>query len=527
MGKGTPLEPLIARWNELPRSRQAMLGGVGVVALGVLYFIFLASSQPNMVVAYSGLAPEDSAAIADQLESEGVAYEIGGGGSTVSVPANKVAEVRIRLAQAGLPKGGSIGLEIFDETNFGATDFVQQVNFRRGLEGELARSINTLSGVRASRVHISMPKEAIFKEDQAEATASVLLQLQSGARLNDEQVRGITNLVTNSVEGLQQSGVTIIDDSGRVLFDGATFSQAFSTGATSSQLELQRQYELALQRDVTDTLAQVVGPGRSAVTVRASLNFDKVTSVADEFAAAGSAVPRSTTSVTETYTGNNLNVGNVPGTGTNGGTGGGTDTSATGNSEYSRTETTTNNEISRTTSTTEQAPGSVERLSVSVVLDESIAAGQEASITSAVAAAVGLDQSRGDTLSVTRLPFDASVREDLVMAAGDGLGVYLQYLKLLLPMLAVLLAFILVMLLLRSLGKRQLSLGMSAQHPMLAAAGVHNALAAGAIAALPQAEALPSLETVADPHEERIHKLAEANPRAVADVVQTWMREGD
>jgi len=372
-----------------------------------------------------------------------------------------------------------------------------------------------------------MPKEAIFKEDQAEATASVLLQLQSGARLNDEQVRGITNLVTNSVEGLQQSGVTIIDDSGRVLFDGATFSQAFSTGATSSQLELQRQYELALQRDVTDTLAQVVGPGRSAVTVRASLNFDKVTSVADEFAAAGSAVPRSTTSVTETYTGNNLNVGNVPGTGTNGGTGGGTDTSATGNSEYSRTETTTNNEISRTTSTTEQAPGSVERLSVSVVLDESIAAGQEASITSAVAAAVGLDQSRGDTLSVTRLPFDASVREDLVMAAGDGLGVYLQYLKLLLPMLAVLLAFILVMLLLRSLGKRQLSLGMPAQHPMLATAGMHNALAAGAIAALPQAEALPSLETVADPHEERIHKLAEANPRAVADVVQTWMREGD
>jgi len=527
MGKGTPLEPLIARWNELPRSRQAMLGGVGVVALGVLYFIFLASSQPNMVVAYSGLAPEDSAAIADQLESEGVAYEIGGGGSTVSVPANKVAEVRIRLAQAGLPKGGSIGLEIFDETNFGATDFVQQVNFRRGLEGELARSINTLSGVRASRVHISMPKEAIFKEDQAEATASVLLQLQAGARLGDEQVRGITNLVTNSVEGLKQSGVTIIDDSGSVLFDGATFSQAFSTGATASQMELQRQYEIALQRDVTETLSRVVGPGRSAVTVRAALNFDKVTSVADEFAAAGSSVPRSTTSVTETYTGSGLNAGSIPGTGANGGTGSGTDTTASGNSEYSRTETTTNNEISRTTSTTERAPGSVERLSVSVVLDESVTASQESSITSAVAAAVGLDQTRGDTLSVTRLPFDASVREDLVMAAGDGLGTYLQYLKLLLPMLAVILAFILVMLLLRSLGKRQFALPAGHQPALLPAGSAPGSLTAGVLAALPMTDALPNFETGADPHEERIHKLAEANPRAVADVVQTWMREGD
>ncbi len=527
MGQGTPLAPLLERWNELPRSRQIMLAAIGAATLAVLYFVFLASSRPNMVVAYSALAPEDSAAIADQLEADGIPYELGGGGSTVSVPANKVAEVRIRLAQAGLPKGGSVGLEIFDHTNFGATDFVQQVNFRRGLEGELARSINTLSGVRASRVHISMPKEAIFKEDQARATASVLLQLRPGARLSDEQVRGITNLVTNSVEGLDQSGVTIIDDSGRVLFDGATFSQGFSTGATASQLELQRQYELSLQRDITETLAKVVGPGRSAVTVRASLNFDKVTSVADQFAAAGQAVPRSTSSVTETFTGSGINVGNVPGTGTNGGTGAGANTTANGNSQYTRTETTTNNEISRTTSTTERAPGSIERLSVSVVLDESVSAAQEASLTSAVAAAVGLDQTRGDTLSVTRLPFDASVREDLVMAAGDGLGTYLQYLKLLLPMLAIILAFILVMLLLRSLSKRQLALpGVPQPHMLPAAAGM-GGLPAAAMTSIPRGPDLPAIEAAPDPHEERVIKLAEANPRAVADVVQTWMREGE
>ncbi len=517
----SPLGPWLARWNALPRSRQLMLAAVAVGAFVLLWVLFISSSRPNMVTAYSGLAPEDSAAMADELEAMGVPYELRAGGSAIAVPANKVAEVRIRLAQAGLPSGGAVGLEIFDKTNFGATDFVQQVNFRRGLEGELARSINTLDAVKASRVHISIPKQAVFKEDQHEATASVLLQLRPGARLTDEQVKGITNLVANSVEGLTEKGITIIDDSGRVLFDGATFGGTFSAGATATQLELQRQYELALQRDVSDVLARIVGPGRSAVTIRASLNFDQVTETRDEYGTPQQAVPRSQSTVEETFTGTNLNVGNVPGTGANGGTGGGANTTANGNSQYTRTETTTNNEIPRTTSTTIQAPGKLERLSVSVVLDESVSAAQEAAITSAIAAAVGLDQVRGDVISVTRLPFDPSARADLVGETPGGLAAYFEYLKLVIPILAVILAFILVMLLLRSLSRRQLRL------PAPIAPQALPAGAAAALAALPSAppEQLPVLETPHDPHEERVLRLAEANPRAVADVVQTWMRE--
>jgi flagellar M-ring protein FliF len=517
MGPGSPLGEILERWNALPRGRQIALAGIVGGTIVVLYLVFIASGSPNLVTAYTGLAPEDSAAIADQLEKDGVPYEIGGGGATVSVPANKVAQVRIKLAQAGLPKGGSIGLEIFDKTNFGATDFVQQVNFRRGLEGEMARSINTLDGVKASRVHIVMPKEAIFKQDQQSPTASVLLQLKPGAHLNQDQIKGITNLVANSVEGLKQSGVTVIDETGHVLFDGSTLDSPFSTGASASQLDLQRQYEGSLQRDVEATLTKVVGAGRSAVTVRAKLNFDKVKQDEDKFAPVAQAVPRSTTSTTETFTGNNVNVGNVPGTGTNGGVNAGANTTANGASNYSRTETTVNNEVGRTTTSTIKAPGSVDRLSVSVVLDESVTAAQESSITSAVAAAVGLDQTRGDTLSVTRLPFDTSVKDDLVAAAGNGLGQYLQYLKLLLPLLAVVLGFILVMLLLRSLGKRQLALPAPAMRPALAAPA-----SAVAIASAPP---LPALEPASDPGEERVLKLAQSNPRAVADVVQTWMRE--
>ena len=515
MGPGSPLGQVMDRWNMLPRSRQMALAGILGGALVIFYFVFMSSSKPNLVTAFTGLQPEDTAAIADQLSKDGVPYELGGGGTSVAIPANKVAEVRIRLAQAGLPKGGSIGLEIFDKTNFGATDFVQQVNYQRGLEGELARSINTLDGVKASRVHLVLPKEAIFKEDQASATASVLLSLKPGAHLNQDQVKGITNLVTGSIQGLHQAGVTIIDETGHVLFDGASTDGLFSTGGTSSQLDLQHQYELALQRDVEGTLGKVVGVGRSAVTVRARMNFDSVKTSQDTFSP--TPVVRSSTTSTETFAGTGINVGAAPGAAANGGTGADASTSANGNSTYNKTDTTTNNEIPKTSTTTVKAPGSIEKLSVSVVLDESVTAAQEASITSAVAASVGLDQVRGDTLSVTRLPFDASVKDDLLPAAADGLGQYLQYLKLLLPMLAVVLAFVLVTLLLRSLAKRQLELPAGQAMQMLPGAAMQPALAPGI--------QLQALEAATDPHEDRVFKLADANPRAVADVVQTWMRE--
>ncbi|MFN0147155.1 MAG: flagellar basal-body MS-ring/collar protein FliF [Dehalococcoidia bacterium] len=516
--RSTPLGAVLDRWNELPRARQMALAGILAGTIVVLYFVFVASSSPNLVVAFSGLQPEDSAAIADQLSKDGIAYELGGGGASVAIPANKVAEVRIKLAQAGLPRGGATtGMEIFDKTNFGATDFVQKVNFARAMEGELARSINTLDGVKGSRVHVVIPKEAVFKEDQAKATASVLVQMNAGARLGQDQVQGIVNLVSNSIEGLTAGGVTIIDETGHVLFDGSTQDSPFSTGASASQLEIQRQYELALQRDLESTLSRVVGAGRSAVTVRARLNFDSVQTSGETFGTADTVVPRSQTSTTESFTGQNLNVGNVPGTGTNGGVNPGANTAANGNSNYSRTETTTNNEVNKTITTTIKAPGSIEKLSVSVVLDESVTPAQEQNLVAAVGASVGLDQTRGDILSVTRLPFDASVREDLTLVPNAGLGQYLSYLKLVLPLLALVLGFVLVTLLLKSLSKRQLALP-SALYPAMVLQPDMGALGA-------PAAPLPALQAATDPQEDRVMSLASTNPRAVADVVQTWMRE--
>lgn len=516
MGNGSPLGPILERWNQLSRSRQIALGGIVAGAIIVLYFVFVASSSPNMVIAFSGLQPEDSAAMAAQLESDGVPYELGPNGSSISVPATRLGEVRIKLASAGLLKGGAgTGFELFDKTNFGATDRVQDINYLRALQGELSRSINTIDGVRTSRVHIVIPQEAIFKEDQQKTTASVLLSLQSGTELSQDQVRGVTNLVSNSVPGLTQAGVTIMDQTGHVLFDGATFDTPFATGASATQMDLQRKYEISLQRDIESTLAKVVGQGRSAVTVRAKLNFDTVQEAKDTFGAADTVIPRSSSTTTESFNGSNLNTGAVPGTGSNGATNPGGNTSANGNSTYTRTETTTNNEIPKTTTTTTRAPGGVDRLSVSVVLDESVTEAQESSLTSAVAAAVGLDQARGDVLSVTRLPFDPSVRDTLAAPAADGLGQYLHYLELLLPLLAVALAFVLVMLLLRNLAKRQVAMQTGYRAAVVAAG-------AGTLGGPPP---LPALQAASDPAEERVFQLAQQNPRAVADVVQTWMRE--
>jgi len=515
MGAGSPFSQIMDRWNDLPRSRQLALAGILAGTLVVLYFVFMSSSSPNLVVAFTGLQSDDSANIADQLTKDGVPYQIGGGGSSISIPAGKVAEERIKLAQVGLPKGGGVGLEIMDNQGFGTTDFVQQVNYQRGLEGELQRSINTLDGVQSSRVSIVLPQESNFTSDQAPTTASVLLQLRPGTNLDSDQVKGITNLVSNSIQGLKPAGVTIIDQTGHVLFDGSTMDDVFATGTSSTQMAQQRQYETSLQDDVQNTLAKVVGPGRSAVTVRATLDFDSVQSTADSFGTTPQV--RSSTTSTETYNGSGIQTGNPAGTAANGGTGATAAANAGGNSTYNNTTTTTNNELDKTTTNTIKAPGSVKKLSVSVVLDDSVTPAQEAALTSTVAAAVGLDQTRGDQLSVTRLPFDSSVKDSLTAAApGSGLGQYLSYLKLLLPLLAVVLGFVLVMLLLRALSRRQLALPM----PQML-----QALPSGGAQAIAAPVNYGSLEPAGDPQEDRVLKLAEGNPRAVADVVQTWMRE--
>ncbi|MBK9343261.1 MAG: hypothetical protein IPN07_09535 [Dehalococcoidia bacterium] len=516
MGPGSPLAPLLERWNQLPRSRQVLLGGIAAAALVAFYLIFVASKSPAMVVAFSSLAPEDSAAIADELESQGVPYTIGGGGSTVSVPANEVAEVRIRLAQAGLPKGGSVGLEIFDKTNFGATDFVQQVNFRRGWRG--ARPFDKHARRRQSqprphchpgRGHLQPGPETRHCERPAPARSRHEAGREPGPRHHQPghelrrragterrhhhrrdrhrpvRWRDVRQPVLNRCDRLANGPATPVRSG------AAERRPADPCQSSGRRPERRHRSSHPEFRPRHRCRRQVRRRKRGRPSQQHEHDGD---------------LQRLQPQCRER-----------PGDGHERGHRRHLQHHGERRQHIQPHRDHNEQRINKTTSTTVKAPGSIDRLSVSVVLDESVTAAQEASITSAVAAAVGLDQVRGDTLSVTRLPFDASVREDLLPAASDGIGTYLSYLKFLLPMLAVALGFILVMLLLRALGKRQLALPAGYQQAMLPAAG--------AIAALPRGESMPALQPASDPHEERVLKLADSNPRAVADVVQTWMRE--
>ena len=199
------------------------------------------SSRGDMQVLYSNLSPEDAGAVLSRLKEQKIPYRISGNGNSVLIPRDRVYETRLDLASQGLPQGGAIGFEIFDNTKLGMTEFVQNVNYQRALQGELARTINGFSEVESSRVHVVMPSKSLFVEEEEPATASVVLKLRSGRWLTNDQIQGIVHLVSSSVSGLNPKNVTIVDNYGKMLAGDNVESDMgrFS----SDQLEFQEKVE--------------------------------------------------------------------------------------------------------------------------------------------------------------------------------------------------------------------------------------------------------------------------------------------
>ncbi len=216
---------------------------LGVVA-GTIVALFVGGNwlgSVNYSVLYSNLESSDAGEITEYLAEEGIAFELSDGGATISVPSQDVYNVRISLASQGMPRSGNVGYSIFDESNLGMTEFLQNLNFRRALEGELMRTIMQLSDVEAARVHIVMPKDRLFKKDQQDATASVVLKLKHAGGLAKSQLSGITHLVASSVEGLQPDNISIIDYDGNLLSSQMGSDQL--AGLSSSQLEVRKNVE--------------------------------------------------------------------------------------------------------------------------------------------------------------------------------------------------------------------------------------------------------------------------------------------
>lgn len=359
-------------------------------------------------VLYSRLPADEAGEVIDQLDQMKVSYKISDGGNAIMVPVNQVHDLRLRLAAAGLPRGGSVGFEIFDKSNLGVTDFLQKVNYRRALEGELAKSISSLAEVSAARVHIVLPENRLFSEDQKPTTASVILKV-GAVRLDRGKVAGITHLVASAVEGLEPGRVTVLDQNGNLLSSGD--DESLANGASNSQLELQKNVENYLQDKAQSLLDGVLGAKRSIVRVNAQLNFEQAEKTIEEYDPDNLAIVSQQTTTEKTK-----DNATTPEGGGQGGEG--------------TTETNlTNYEVSKTVQRIVSAVGTIERLTVSVIVDgvpqaAGAAGGDTApammprsqeeldNIGALVKAAVGLQPDRNDHIEVLSVPFDNTGMEE-------------------------------------------------------------------------------------------------------------------
>jgi len=390
--------------------RLAAMLAVTLGLLGFFGFVVMKFSQPTMSPLFTGLDMRDSSAIIKELEGAGVAYEMRGDGSAIFVPREQVTRLRMTMAQSGLPMGGGVGYEIFDKTDsLSATNFVQNINQLRALEGELARTIRSIDRVDQARVHLVIPEKALFQRDKQEPSASIALKVRGG--LEPAQIRAIRHLVASAVEGLKPARVSIVDEQGALLADGAG-TDNLEGGADDRQAAYERRLSDQVQRIVEN----IVGAGRAKVQVTAELDFNRVTQTQDLYDPESKVVRSTQTREESAITAGrdqSVTVGNeLPNA--NGGTG----SPAPSQDQTKKSEETVNYEISRTTKTEVNDGGRVKRVSVAVLVDGAYGkdtAGNLAytprakeeldRITALVRSAIGYDQQRGDQIEVVNLRF--------------------------------------------------------------------------------------------------------------------------
>jgi flagellar M-ring protein FliF len=392
--------------------RLAALGGAAIAVLGLLGWFVLRAGQPPMALLYADMDPRDAAQVVAALEAQRVPHRIEAGGSRILAPEDQVPRLRLVLARDGLPRGGSVGYEIFDRSeSLTTTPFQQDVNRLRALEGELARSIASLAGVRTARVHLVLPRREAFSRERGEAQASVMLTMQGAQRLDREGVQAVLHLVATAVPGLRPQNVSIVDSRGALLARGG---QALAgPAAAQSQEEVRRAQELRIARAVEDMLERSLGPGRVRAEATVEMDFDRVQTTEERFDP-DNQVPRSQQSVQESSRGAEAQPttvqNNVPNAAPAGGGGAA--------SQESRQEETTNFEIGRTTRNTVREHPVLRRQSVAVLVDgvwepqpNGPAAFRDRTpeelqrISALVRSAVGFNEQRGDAVEIVSMRF--------------------------------------------------------------------------------------------------------------------------
>jgi flagellar M-ring protein FliF len=361
---------------------------VGAIALGAWF------TRSTYSPLFSGLSGSDASAIVDQLDADGVSYQLTDGGQTILVPDSDVNSARLKAAAAGLPSLESGGYALLDAMGVTATEFQQSVTYKRAIEGELASTIEAIEGVRTASVKLAIPEESVFVSEKLDPTASVFVDTESGASLATEQVQAITHLTAASVDGLTPENVSVVSADGTVL-------SAVGTGTTGSSDQQASTYEDRVRESVQSMLDRVVGAGKATVVVAASMSLQSGQRVEETFTTPEDAPVLNEDSSQQNYTGTGGNA-----TGVLGADSIAVPTAGTGDGTYASESSSKTNAINKVTETTQIPAGEVERQTVSVAVDKDAAAGMSAStLEGLVAAAAGIDEERGDAVQVELVSF--------------------------------------------------------------------------------------------------------------------------
>jgi flagellar M-ring protein FliF len=383
-----------------PGQKAVTILGVVILAVGG-YFFSTWAAKPSYSPLFSNLSSTDASAIVDKLSTDGASYQLADGGTTIMVPQNQVYDLRLKMSGDGLPAQSDTGYSLLDKQGITTSEFMQNVDYQRALEGELSKTIKSINGVQAASVHLAIPQKDIFADDNQKPTASVLIAAQYGKTPTADQVTSIVHLVASSVVGLDPTRVTVADSTGAVLSsgDGSALSSSAGGGRDAQTTAFEQRMDNALQK----MLSSVVGSGHVVVTTTADLNYDQTQTKTQTYVAPSpSTPPLSQSNNSETYSGaGNTTVGVLGATAAPVASGSG------GN--YSKTSNTQDNAVGMVTSMVNSAPGNVRHLSVAVLLDSNVSGSvNKTDIQGLVSSAVGLAPSRGDTIAISNMPFDQS-----------------------------------------------------------------------------------------------------------------------
>lgn len=537
------------RLAALPAGSKLMFG----LGLGALVAIALAmsmwSSQGNYKVLYANLSDKDGGAILAQLSQMNVPYRHADGGSAILVPAEKVHDVRLKLASAGLPKGGVVGFELMDNAKFGQTQFQERLTFQRGLEGELTRSIGALAAVQAARVHLALPNQNGFFREQQKPSASVLLTLHTGRTLDRAQLAGIVHLVSSSVPELNPKAVSVLDATGALLSGSPDADTA--VGLDAQQLQYRQQIETGYARRVVDLLEPVLGRDNLRAQITAEIDFSQTESTSEAYAPNQGLGPDGRPAVasvrsaqsSESMNGAGATPAGVPGAASNqppvpasapinGAAQTLTAANGGGQGGAGRRDSTTNYEIDKTVRVTRNATGTVKRINAAVVVNHravvdakgkstitALPAEEIEKLTALVKETIGFSADRGDSVKLISAPFVVETPPaEVVLPLWQRPEVLEMVRTLAVPGALTLLALIIVFGAVRPVLK-------AAQTPPPAPERLEAVVGdEQQLPALRSEQGLPALEApAADSRLENARQLARTNPAAVANILRGWV----